>query len=78
MEKSIHSRRYKEFLVTLRKMRTDRGILQQDIAEKLELTQGAYSKLETGDIRIDIVQLETICKSLGYSLSEFVKEFEKK
>ncbi len=57
--------------------RKESGMYQSAVAEKFKITQGAYTKMEKGDIRIDLVQLETICGIFGKSLSEFVIEFEK-
>ncbi len=76
MEKSIRSPRYKVFLALLKKKRLESGIVQKDMAKILKTNQGGYSKFETGEIRVDIVQLESLCKTMGISLTEFVTEFE--
>ena len=57
-------------------MRTEAGITQTQLADKLEMTQSAYSKLERGELRIDLVQLRTILLAIGGSLGEFVTHFE--
>lgn len=77
MEKSIHLPRYKQFLELLRKKRKEAGVLQAEVAAALDTDQSVYSKLETGDRRIDLIQLETICKAIGISLTDFIAEFEK-
>lgn len=34
------------------------------------------SKYETGERRLDLIELQAICEVLGLSLSAFVKRFE--
>lgn len=77
MRKTITSERYRKFLKLLKNMRIERSITQNDMAKALDMTQSSYSKLETGDLRIDILQLESICGVIGVKLSDFIKEFEK-
>jgi len=77
VQKSITSIRYKQFLTLLIKKRKERGLYQSDISKILETTQPTISKMETGELRIDVVQLESMCLAIGITLSDFVKEFEK-
>jgi transcriptional regulator with XRE-family HTH domain len=76
MEKSIYSREYAVLLQVLRSRRADSGITQVKLAKKLGMTQSAYSKLERGELRIDVIQLRTISKLIGVSLVEFVTALE--
>jgi ribosome-binding protein aMBF1 (putative translation factor) len=76
MEKTIYSREYAVVLRLLREARERAGLTQVQLAKKLKLTQSFVSKIERGDRRLDVVQLRTVCKVLGVSLGEFVKELE--
>jgi transcriptional regulator with XRE-family HTH domain len=76
MEKTIYSGEYALVLRLLREAREKAGITQMQLAKKLGLTQSFVSKIERGDRRLDIVQLRTVCRVLGISLLEFVKQFE--
>ena len=76
MEKSIHSDQYAALLKVLTRKRVDSGITQTQIAEKLGMTQSAYSKLERGELRIDVIQLRAILLATGTALVDFIKEFE--
>jgi transcriptional regulator with XRE-family HTH domain len=76
MEKTIYSREYAVVLRLLRAAREKAGITQVELAKKLKLTQSHVSKIERGDLRLDIVQLRTICKVYGVSLLQFVEQFE--
>lgn len=76
MEKSIHSAEYERFLALLRTTRVERGLTQDDLAEKLDATQSFISKCERGERRLDIVELKEWCAALNISLSSFVKRFD--
>ncbi len=77
MEKSIYTREYAVVLRLLREAREKAGVTQVQLAEQLGLTQSQWSKIERGQTRLDIVQLRTICRALGLSLSAFVKSLER-
>lgn len=72
MEKSIHSARYAVFLKMLRKSRTDAGLTQTELAQRIGETQTFVSKCERGERRIDVVELRTFCRAFGVTLGEFV------
>ncbi len=77
MEKTIHTREYAAVLRLLRAARQEAGLTQVELAKKLRLTQSLFSKMERGELRLDIVQLRTICRVLGLSLTEFVERLER-
>jgi transcriptional regulator with XRE-family HTH domain len=77
MDKTIYTREYAALLRVLRSKRKESGITQVQLAEKLDMTQSAYSKLERGELRIDVIQLRTISRVLGLTLLEFVTALEK-
>lgn len=51
----------------LRKIRTDRGYNQIEIAEILNTTQQQYSKYENGQNAIPVSHVITLCKFYGIS-----------
>ncbi len=77
MEKTIHTREYAAVLRLLREARQEAGLTQVQLAKKLRLTQSLFSKMERGELRLDIVQLRTICRVVGLSLTEFVERLER-
>lgn len=66
----------KQFLSLVRQMRLDAGLRQEDLADKLGEPQSFVSRYESGERRLDVLELRQICKILGVSLSEFVRRLE--
>lgn len=77
MKKANLKMEYNILLEELYKLRVRSGLRQLDIADKLGVPQSFISKIETGERRIDIVELRAICAVLGTSLFEFIQVFEK-
>ncbi len=63
-------------LVLLRQMRQDAGLRQADLARKIGQPQSFVSKYESGERRLDILELRAICTAAGVSLSDFVRRLE--
>ncbi len=63
--KSIFSDDYRRVIKTLKEARQVKGLTQKELSEKLGHTQSYVSKVEQGQIRLDIVQLKKIAEVLG-------------
>jgi transcriptional regulator with XRE-family HTH domain len=77
-KKTIFSQEQERFVRLLREARERAGMTQVELAKKLEKPQSFISKIESGERRVDLVELEYICKVLGISLTKFVQRYEKK
>lgn len=77
MEKSIYSPEYAVLLRMLRQAREKAGYTQVELAKKLGQTQSFVTKVERGDRRLDVVQLRTICRELGLTVTDFVRRWER-
>lgn len=78
MEKTIYTNEYAIVLELLREIREEAGVTQVELADLLGQSQSFVSKVERGDRRLDIVQLRTICWTLGTSLPDFVDRMERR
>ena len=65
----------RSMLILLRK---EKSLTQSQLAEKLKKPQSFVSKYESGERRLDVVELIKVIESLGVSPSEFINEFYKK
>ena len=61
----------------LREVRAEAGLTQAELADKLGVPQSVVSKYESGERRLDILELREICRGLDLSLLDFVRQLEK-
>jgi transcriptional regulator with XRE-family HTH domain len=72
------SRKQQAALLTLlRQVREEKGLRQADVANALGCPQSVVSKYESGERRVDLIELRGICIALGLPLSTFVRRFER-
>ena len=76
MRKSIHTKEYAVLLRLLRKTRENKGVFQEALAKKLQITQSQLSKMETGETRIDVIQLRALLQHLDVPFLDFMAELE--
>ncbi len=63
-------------LALLRSARREAGMRQVDLANRLQRPQSYVSKYESGERRLDLLELRQICKALGISLEAFIRKLE--
>jgi len=68
---------YRKFCTALRELRREFDITQSELARLLDKPQSYVSKYESGEKRLDFLEVRSICMALGISLSDFVLRFEK-
>lgn len=59
----------------LRQVRLDANLTQLQLAEKIGQIQSYVSKYENGEQRLDLIELEAVCKAVGISLTDFVERY---
>jgi Predicted transcriptional regulators len=67
----------KRFGNTLRKLRTEKGISQEDFALNIGLHRTYISQLERGLKSPSLRTIKMICSELGLSLTAFMEHLEK-
>lgn len=65
-------------LSLLKQLRIKADFTQADLAKKIKQPQSFVSKYESGERRLDILELRMICSALGITLNDFVKKLEAK
>jgi len=60
----------------LRDLRLTAGLRQIDLAERLGVKQSFVSKYESGERRLDVLELRRVCKSLNTTLAAFAAKLE--
>ena len=73
MEKAIYSKDHKQAIEQLKKARFEAGLEQDEVAKLLGKSQSYVSKIETGQRRIDIIQLKEFAKIYKKSLDFFIQ-----
>ena len=68
--------RYQQFIARLKLARKEAGITQVDAAKYLNTTQAYISKYESGDLRLDVIQLFALAKLYNKSISFFFEGIE--
>lgn len=76
MEKNLYTARQAVLLGLLRSVRKDADIRQEDVAKVLERPQSFVSKYESGERRLDVLELYDVCKALNTSLTCFAAQLE--
>ena len=73
MQKTIYTKRHKTIVARLRQARIAAGLKQIDVAKKLRKQQSYISRCESGDHRLDVVELQAFAQLYGKPLSYFVE-----
>ena len=66
----------KALLRLLRQIRVDAGLRQVDLANALGMPQSVVSKYESGERRLDLLELRQVCAVTGITLKDFVAQLE--
>lgn len=75
MEKTVYSDEGRRLARLLRQIRYEAGLTQAELATRLEVPRQMISRLELGERRVDLVELDAICDALGASTISVVWRF---
>lgn len=73
MTQTIYSKEHKYIVKQLKKAREQADLSQEQVAKILNTTQSYISKIESGQRKIDVVQLKKFAKIYKKSLDFFIK-----
>lgn len=72
MVKSIHTKEYAYFVERLQKARLETGLTQTQVAKKLKRPQSHISNIETGQQRVDVIELQRFAKLYKKDITYFI------
>ncbi|MBS0262718.1 MAG: helix-turn-helix transcriptional regulator [Planctomycetes bacterium] len=72
MRKSRFSKQYEALLRALREIRKESGMTQTEVARKFGAHASFVSKIESGERRIDVVELAEFCRIYKLALPDFL------
>lgn len=74
MQKSKYTTNYKKLLKLLKQKRKDAGLTQTEVAQHFGTYASFVSKCESGERRIDVIELTEFCHIYGITINSFLKE----
>jgi transcriptional regulator with XRE-family HTH domain len=77
MRKSLYSPEQDALRSLLRQLRLVAGLRQRELSRRLGKPQSFVSRYESGQRRLDLLELRQICQALGISLTTFVQRLER-
>ncbi|MFD2419961.1 helix-turn-helix domain-containing protein [Amycolatopsis pigmentata] len=76
MEKSIYSAEYQQLCRVLRELRHEAGLTQAQVAERLDVPQSFVSKYESGERRLDVIELRHVARALEASFGTLLSRLD--
>lgn len=73
MVKSIHAKEYAYFIERRQKARIEAGLTHVQVAKKLRRPQSHILNVESGQHRVDIIELQRFVKLYNKYISFFIK-----
>lgn len=78
MGSTIYSAEHRQFVALLRELREAAGLTQEELAERLDRDQPWVSVVESGQRRIDVIELRHICRALSVDPVDFMVTLEQR
>lgn len=72
MAKAIHSARHRRLVELLIQRRRDAGLTQAELARRLGQHQSFVARLESGERRIDVVELFELAEVIGFDIGDVI------
>ena len=72
MSRTLYSSEQKHLIEQLKKARAEAGFDQNEVARRLGRTQSYISKMESGQRRVDVIQLKKFARVYKRDISFFI------
>ncbi len=73
MGRTIRTKEYAIFIERMKKARIESGLRQIDVAKKMKRPQSYISRVESGEYRLDILEVKNFAKLYGKSVDDLIK-----
>lgn len=70
--RSVHSVEYRAFLRLLKRARMEAGMTQAEVATALRVPQSRVSRCESGERRVDVIELKAFARLYGWEVQDFI------
>jgi transcriptional regulator with XRE-family HTH domain len=72
LKDASYRRRYAQFLGKLKQARAESGLTQVEVADRIKRPQSFVSKIESGERRVDLVELNELARVYRKPLDFFL------
>ncbi len=73
MSSNLYTKEHKAIIEKLKKARHEAGLDQVEVAKKLNKTQSYISKIESGQRKVDVIQLKKFADIYKKPINYFIK-----
>src|SRR5215216_8035200 len=77
VKKNVRLNQQKKLLLLLRGVRVEAGLTQTELASRLGSDQTFISKYESGERRLDILELREVCQAAGIDFVTFIRKLDR-
>jgi len=77
MKKKFYMAQRGRLAALLREMRVEAGLTQTALGARIEKDQVHVSRYESGQRKLDVLEVREICQAIGITLEEFARRLEK-
>jgi len=71
------TRQHRALQQVLRALRQEKGVTQGGLAKLVGRPQSYISKVESGERKVDLPELDEICRALGTNLETLVRRYKR-
>jgi transcriptional regulator with XRE-family HTH domain len=77
VKKTAYLAQQQKLLALLRQLRIEAGLTQAQLAERLQRDQTFVSKYESGERRLDILEIRDVCRGIGIGFVDAMRRLDR-